>query len=159
MNRNEALAAVVEAIGGAERLVGQIERSQRLLATLMPLTVERLRAFDDMTWDSLYAFQMKFLLLQDLATRRLMRGFLALTGEDVRELSMREAVDRAAELGSLTSGDDWLDLAIVRNMLAHDYPVDLAQFIQRIDDAFTRCDRLVENVRLLIAAFSHRKLL
>ena len=67
---------------------------------------------------------------------------------------MREASDRVAELGALTSGDDWLQLAVVRNMLVHDYPIDLDQFIARIVDAHRHCASLLSNVALLIEALT-----
>lgn len=154
MNRNESENAVREAVDGARHLARQLEQSQTELAGLLPLSATALRALDQAGWNALYAFQMKFLLLQDLASRRLVRGFLDLAGEDPRGFSMREASDRVAELGALTSGDDWLQLAVVRNMLVHDYPLDLDQFIVRIVDAHLHCSSLLSNVAMLVAALT-----
>lgn len=150
MNEEELREALAEAAGGARHLLRQIEASRGRLAHLLPLNIETLRSLPEDDWDRLYAFQMKFMLLQDLSAKRLIKGLLAFGGEDPRDLSLREAVDRVAELGALTSGDDWLDLTIVRNALAHDYPVNLDEFITRFDNAWQRLDRLTENVALLI---------
>lgn len=150
MNADEVRGAIAEAVTGARHLLGQIEASRRRLGKLLPLDGPRLISLSDDEWDALYAFQMKFLLLQDLAAKRLLKGFLSLGGEDPRDLSLRQAVDRVAELGALTSGDDWLDLTIARNALAHDYPVNLDEFIIRFDTAWTRVASLTENVALLI---------
>ncbi|WCT74211.1 hypothetical protein PQ455_02985 [Sphingomonas naphthae] len=152
MSPEEYQRAVVEAIGGCHQLVGQIEASRARLQALAPFTGETLTALDADEWDGVYAFQMKFLLLQDLASRRLLRGFLALSGEDPRNFSMRQAIERAAQLGGLASAEEWMDLLIVRNMLAHDYPVDLDAFADWLSQAWDRLDTLILNVKTLIAA-------
>ncbi len=159
MNEEEQRRAALEAVAGCERLIAQIDESRVRLAPLVPISAGELDSLGVEQWDTLYAFQMKFLLLQDLANRRLLRGFLALAGEDPRNFTFREAVDRVAELGAIADGGEWLALTAVRNMLVHDYPVDLAQFALRLDDAWIRCDQLINNVRLLIDGLKRNGLL
>ena len=159
MNREELREATAEALQGCERLIEQLEESRSRVAALVPIDAAGLAQLPSLGWDPLYAFQMRFMLLQDLASRRLIRGFLGLSDEDPRNFSFREAVDRAAELGAITDGSRWLELTAVRNQLAHDYPVDLDQFALRLDDAWTRCDQLITDVHMLIGALRERKLI
>lgn len=147
---DETRAALREALDGATHLAGQIDRSTLRLAAVRPLSTARLLEFDDVGWDAIYAFQMKFLLLQDLAAKRIVRGVLALSGEDPRDLSAKAALARLETLGALVSMDDWLEVTAVRNTLAHDYPVNLPLFIDRFEDAWEQAPRLLAMVRGMV---------
>lgn len=156
MNRDEYRRAAEEAVIGCERLITQIEGSSAASVLLADEALNAVPTTAD--WDALYAFQMKFMLLQDLASRRLIRALIALAGSDPAGVSAREAVDRAANLEALTSADEWLDLILIRNSLAHDYPIDEHQFILRLQDAWRATEILIVNVRRLIAALQERGL-
>ena len=156
---DEHRRALAEAIAGCERLIDQIEGSSDRISALVPLDAPSLRSLAIEDWDTLYAFQMKFLLLQDLANRRLVRGFLAMAGEEIGGLSLRQTIDRAADLGVIADRDDWLQLTAVRNLLVHEYPVDLDQFAIRLDDAWSRCERLITNVQKLIDALQRSEMI
>jgi hypothetical protein len=129
------------------------------MAAAFPLTSETLEAWDDDQRVRLYAFLHIFEQLQELITRRALRGILALEDEDVVAMSARDVANLSEKLSIIESAGVWKSLLDIRNALAHDYPMDLGAQAERANMAWNAVPPLHAMVSSVLAYIEREKLL
>lgn len=145
MTRDEVVDATVEASEAAEQLVAHLERLTARIASWFPVDGEVIAKWDDDHRERLHALLRMFDQLYDLTTRKLIRGALILSGESLDGVSARNQFRRLEAIGGLESADNWLELGTVRNMLAHDYPMNAAAQAQRANRVWFDVPALLED--------------
>ena len=88
--------------------------------------------------------------LQDLTSRQILRGLLALLGEDPAGLSAKNLFRRLETLGALPSADRWLELASVRNTLVHEYPTNRRRQFDQVRLAHGVVGELTDTVEAIL---------
>lgn len=149
--RDESIAATAEAVHAAEQLSAHIERLAARMSPLLPIDPEALSHWEDEPWERLHAFLRMFEQLYDLATRKLFRGLLSLSGETIAGMSAQNQFRRVEALGGIDSADRWIEIGATRNMLVHDYPTDPLARAQRANRAWSDFPDLVAASRRVIA--------
>lgn len=96
--------------------------------------------------------------LVDLLSNRLIRTMLALLGENTAGWSARDAFRYMEERGSLEDAQQFLTLVLMRNRLAHEYPMDAEKRARRINETLglapmllREAERLLEDAEDLLA--------
>ncbi|MGH8603530.1 MAG: hypothetical protein ACREXR_12385 [Gammaproteobacteria bacterium] len=87
--------------------------------------------------------------MQDIIEGRLFRGIAYLEQEDVTRLSRRDLTMLMEKLGAIGSADNWSRLSLLRNKLAHEYPMDAGKQAERLNEAFISAGSLVESLTKL----------
>jgi len=144
-------ASLADTLQAADHLSGQLARLTGADRIGFPLDAETIAAWDDDQRLALYGFLFVFEQLQELVAKRALRGLLALEAEDVAAMSARDVADRAEKLGIIDSAVTWRHLVDVRNMLAHDYPMDLAAQTARANAVHGAVPALLAMTRSVLA--------
>lgn len=79
--------------------------------------------------------------LEDILMR-LFRTLLRLDGVDTSELTNRDIANRMEKWALLASADDWMAIVRLRNRLAHEYPVNPAEQLDRLLQAYRAAEGL-----------------
>lgn len=112
---------VAEQLRSLRRSVTRIEAHRAVLASIPPIDAIELGGLGDTDLVRVKALMKKFEhFVDDL--RRLARGLLPLSAEDVGGKSHRQLLDRLASLGAIASAEAVMALISLRNRLTHDYP-------------------------------------
>ncbi len=159
MTLEEIREATIEAVQSAEELAAHLERLTARMAALLPAQDDALSGWGDDPWERLHAMLRMFEQLYDLTSRKLFRGFLALSGEMVAGLSSRNQFRRVEALGGIDSADRWIEIGATRNMLAHDYPTNAAARAQRANRAWADVPALLAETRRTVASLRTEKLI
>lgn len=97
--------------------------------------------------------------LYDLASRRLLRGFLLLSGEDPARLSAVNLFRRGEALNAIPSAERWLEIGVTRNILVHDYPTDPERQARTGNLAWDNLDDLRAAVTVLLERLRSEELI
>ena len=151
MTHDEVVAATVEAVAAAKDLAAHLDRLSARMSGWFPLDGPGLARWDDDRRERLHALLRMFDQLYDLTTRKLVRGALALSGETLAGMSAQNQFRRLEAIGGLAAANGWMELGIVSNMLAHDYPTNPAAQAQRANRVWSDLPALIANVRQIIA--------
>lgn len=127
MTQDEVRQATGEAIATVEAMIAHLQRLQARFASRFPLTADAVSRWSDEEREQVYALLRLFEQIYDLTGRRLMRGFVTLSGEDASALSMRNLARRIDTLDGIPSAETWLGLTETRDRSAHEYPLDPAR--------------------------------
>lgn len=134
-------------LAAAERCAARLERSLRQLGGLLPIDPARLPALDARQQDDVDAFLKRFeqlvLTLQD----QLFVGLAIREGEDPRELSRRDMTELMERLHAIPSADEFRELVMIRNRLAHLYPEEPERQAANLNAAYQATPRLLEAAR------------
>lgn len=159
MTRDEVIEATAEAAAATLQLVGHLERLCERMRADFPLTPDKLAGWGDEPRERLHALLRMFEQLYDLVSRRILRGFIWLSGEDAAELSAKNLFRRAETLGALLSADRSIELGTTRNRLAHEYPTSAQRQAERANTAWEDLEDLIANSRKAIARLDEEELL
>ena len=159
MNSTDIANSLADTARAATHLSGQLGRLNESGAIPFPLSAEMLSKWGDAEQQRLYAYLYLFEQLQELVTRRMLRGILALEAEDVIAMSARDVANMSEKLGVIESADVWKSLLDIRNLLAHDYPMDLEAQAARANKAWTAVPDLQGQTRSTIAYIEREGLL
>lgn len=151
MTRDEVREATCEAAQAAEQLAAHLERLAARMAALLPAEPDALSGWADEPWEGLHALLRMFEQLYDLASRKLFRGLLFLSGETLNGMSAQNQFRRVEALGGIESADRWIEIGATRNILVHDYPTNLAARAQRANRAWADLPTLIAASRQTIA--------
>lgn len=150
MTLDDAREATAEAAQAATQLAAHLARLRNRMSTLLPVSSEALAGWDDDRRERLHALLRMFEQLYDLVGRKLLRGYLVLSGEDAAALSALSVARRVEKLGALHSTEEWIELGATRNRLVHDYPVSLRRQADVSNAAWQDIDRLLAAAALII---------
>ena len=89
----------------------------------------------------------------------MLRGILALEAEDVIAMSARDVANMSEKLGIIESADVWKSLVDIRNLLAHDYLMDLEAQALRANKAWAAVPDLQGQTQSTIAYIEREGLL
>ena len=96
--------------------------------------------------------------LQDMLGR-LFRAYLDWELEDVRAMTRRDQANQLEKIGILQDADEWIDAAELRNRLVHEYSIDEAEQVDRVNDTWAASTRLFNAYNTLRARPADRGLL
>ena len=159
MTRAPATDLLREAIAASETILRSLERLAADQRLGLPVTAQRLAALDEDDAVRIQGFLRLFEQLHQLVERKLFRGLLLLSGEDVEALSVRNMVDRLEKLGATGNAEVWRMIGKVRNNLAHDYPTNIELHTERVNEAFAALPALGDAARTAIAYIQRQQLL
>lgn len=92
--------------------------------------------------------------LQDLLVR-LMRALVTWEGADAQAMTARDLANWMEKQGVLVA-NDWMELTLLRNRLVHEYPIDLAEQLKRVNESWSAADRLEQVLAILERWWSAR---
>lgn len=101
-----------------DRLNYAMEKLQRKY----PLTGEIVAATTDeelLLWELLTS---RFAKLQDFMGNKIFNAYLNVVGENIDSWTMIDKINKLEKLGIITSADFWINMRLLRNHLAHEYP-------------------------------------
>lgn len=114
----------------AERLSASLQR----LKSEMPLTLETFCRADDLFFEKLDAFRVRFTDLQDCLGGKIFKSVLLM--EDEEPINMADTLNRMEKRSIIESADQWRRFREIRNAFAHDYPEADATRVQAINQAW-----------------------
>ena len=158
MTAEETRNGLREAIAAVHHVSQQLGRLAFDPRLGMPVTPATLNKLNDDDAARLHGFLRLFEQLHQLAERKLFRGILVLSQEDVN-MSVRNMTDRLEKLGAIESSDIWRDIGKVRNALAHDYPANFELHAERVNASFAILGELHSAAESAIAYIEREGLL
>lgn len=150
MTREEVREATCEAVVATEQLAAHLDRLCARIAADFPIDPSALPGWNEEARERLHALLRMFDQLYDLATRKLARGLLFLSGEQIAGLSAQNQFRRVEAIGG-PDADRWIELGATRNLLAHDYLTNAVAQADRANRAWRDLPALIEGSRRLIA--------
>jgi hypothetical protein len=121
VNARDRVAALLRAnLEEAARAARSLEVSLSRVAPLLPLTPNTLAKLDENRKETLDAFTLRFIKLQDALGARVFRSLLAYELEEPG--SMLDTLNKMAKRGIAVDAERWTMLRQLRNSLTHDYP-------------------------------------
>jgi hypothetical protein len=96
--------------------------------------------------------------LQDMLGR-LFRAYLTWELEDVRAMTRRDQANQLEKLGIVEDADDWIGAAELRNRLVHEYPIDEAEQVDRVNDTWGASSGLIQAYATLRARLAEQGLI
>ncbi len=130
----EERALLEEVVAATKRVAESLRLSIEEVGRFAPLSA---RLADIMSWpqqkDVLSLFK-SYEQLVDLLSNRLIRAILVMLGENTTGWSARDAFRRMESRGSLSDAQHFLTLVLLRNRLAHEYPMSAEKRAQRINE-------------------------
>jgi hypothetical protein len=135
----EHLLAVLSAnFAAAGKTMARLQHSLRAAATLLPADAARVTALTDIEMERLDALLKRYEQAVDALQNGLFKGIAALSGEDVAALSRRDVADVMERLGALPDAARWTEAVLLRNRLAHDYPMQPERQAARLNAVLER---------------------
>lgn len=78
--------------------------------------------------------------LQDLLIR-LMRALVTWEGGDSQAMTVRDLANWMEKQGVLVT-DEWMELTLLRKRLVHEYPIDEAEQLKRVNESWAAAEQL-----------------
>ncbi len=144
--RATADSAIRECAAHLDKLHGSNEFLQRL----RPLTAETLENIAKDEVLHLDQFLYRFTKLQDSMARRLLPSLYVLLEGDTEPRPFLDVLNRLEQLGVINSVETWQRFRNLRNNLAHDYPENLQQTADTVNE-------LLENWHDLEAMYTNAR--
>lgn len=139
-----ALAAAAEAVA-----VGLDEALELLGGP--PQSVESFGRLDKIQRTAAAALLKRVEQLQDILARMFRTALLA-DGVDISGMTARDVANRMEKVGGLADARAWSDLVRLRNRLAHEYPVAVAEQFDRVASAVAAAPAL-HRIRIDLLGF------
>lgn len=86
----------------------------------------------------------RFTKLQDLMGRKLFRLVLEGLGEETENVPFIDILNKLEKLNLIEDKDQWLELREIRNLLAHEYPLQQESYITDLNELYDHCGLLAE---------------
>ena len=159
MTREGEITVLREHLAVCARLTLRLTQVRNRIASLMPMSAERLPALEED--DDLYvmAFLKVFEQLEDTLGRTLKTIALVMQFGKPERLTPRDVAMRAVALGIFEDGKAWADAVRVRNELAHEYPLDPAKQAAQVNAAWDKSETLFLTTRAVEAFVERERLL
>lgn len=157
--QSRLMSSLAEQQRAAERVAARLRRSRQALAGVLPVTAADVGTLPAPAEDAIDAFLKRFEQLQDLIQNGLFRTLALLEGESVAALSRRDIALLMEKLGVIDAADTWSELALLRNMLAHEYPGRPDKQAQRLNLAYAAATPLLAGLDRLKDYVARKQLL
>jgi hypothetical protein len=120
-NKQELLKENLKAMyGDAQKIAMHLGRSLENLGDMFPLDVASYEKFSDREFESVDAFRVRFMDLQDFIGNKLFKSLLKVELEELG--SMLDVVNKMEKRRIIHSAEQWHDLRNIRNSFSHEYP-------------------------------------
>lgn len=103
------------------------------LSSLFPLSVETYRELTDEQISYTDQLIYRFSKLQDAIGNKLFPLILEGLQEDIENLPFIDILSKIEKLGLIDSSDQWLILREIRNVVTHEYPFQMDQLIEGLN--------------------------
>ena len=113
-----------------ERLRNALIRLQNIL----PMNEEKLSKLSNDDYAYLDVMPVRYAKLQDIIGAKIFYRLLDAMAEPIESNRFLDVLTHLEKIGILDSVDFWIDLRIVRNFIAHDYPEEPLLLIQNINN-------------------------
>ena len=113
-----------------------MNHAAKVLANLVPFTVESLSSLPDEELARLDQFIYRFTKAQDSMSRRLLPSLYTWLENDPSPRPFLDVINRLEQLGVLLEVSIWQKFRNLRNSLAHDYPDSQDQTVATINELF-----------------------
>lgn len=142
-------------VARCDRIVAGVDELRPFLAPVLPVSGNDLSALPVIERIASIALLKRYEQLQDMLAR-LLRAYLTWELEDVRAMSRRDQANQAEKFGMVADADDWMEAAELRNRLVHEYPVEEAEQVDRVNECWVGVHRLVRSYADLKARMNDR---
>lgn len=130
------------AVARCDRIVAGVEDLRPLLEPVLPLREDRIDQLSVLERIASVALLKRYEQLQDMLGR-LFRAYLDWHAVDVRELSRRDQANHLEKFRVVDDADEWISATLLRNRLVHEYPLDEAEQVDRVNASWTGIARLM----------------
>ncbi len=151
-------ALIHAATARCDRIVAGFDDLRPILTPVLPVTGDDLSLLPLVERIASIALLKRYEQLQDMLGR-LFRAYLTWELEDVRDMTRRDQANQLEKLGIVADADDWVGAAELRNRLVHEYPIDEAEQIDRVNDTWNASFGLIEAYTNLRARLAEQGLL
>jgi hypothetical protein len=146
----EERALLAETIAAVERVAESLRLSVADVKPLAPMRPSSVDNLSRMLQKDVLSLFKSYEQLVDLLSNRLIRAMLAVLGENTKGWSARDAVRYMESRGTIQDAQRFLELVMLRNRLAHEYPMSAEKRAQRINDTLDMADVLLRAVEPLL---------
>lgn len=141
-----------------DRIVGGFDDLRPILTPVLPIVGDDLSQLPLVERIASIALLKRYEQLQDMLGR-LFRVYLTWELEDVRAMTRRDQANQLEKLGVVPDADEWVGAAELRNRLVHEYPIDEAEQIDRVNDTWVASSGLIQAYSILRARLAEQGLL
>jgi len=122
--------------------IDRLHDALNVLEKLYPLTTETIEILSLENKDKLDVLAFRFSKLQDLLGTKIFREYLEVFGINVGEFGFFDIL-KLIEKEKICDIDTWNELRKLRNDIAHDYPHELDEMLEKINLFIKNSDKLV----------------
>lgn len=126
-----------------EKHLSRIDEALEALEVALPLTVDAYVDLSESDVRCLDQFIFRFAKLQDALGAKMFRYALEYMDEDVKDVPMRDVLNKMERYRIIESAEDWNYIRELRNSVSHDYPMVANEEV----DTFNALIKKVEALR------------
>lgn len=93
---------------------------------------EKLLDLDNESKSHIDSLIFRFSKLQDTISQRLFRFLMEILGEDIDGMSFIDILNKLEKLEVIPSAEKWLELRKIRNLVTHEYEINLEEIIEEM---------------------------
>lgn len=146
------------AVARCDRIVAGFDDVRPFLEPVLPVKGDDMTHLPVVERIASVALQKRYEQLQDMLGR-LFRAYLGWEAEDVRAMTRRDQANQLEKFGIIRDADEWIGAAELRNRLVHEYPIDEAEQVDRVNDTWAASVGLIAAYNILRARLADRGLL
>ena len=120
----------------------RLQLAKKNLELIMPLTVDKYEKLTEVQASFIDQMIFRFSKMQDTVGDKLFPSFLELSGENIKEKTFIDRLNRLEEL-NLVEKDEWMKLRKNRNEIAHEYSFNQDEVVESINLIFNVTDKLI----------------
>lgn len=140
-----------------DQIAAGFEELVPFLAPVLPVVDDDLARLGVVERIASIALLKRYEQLQDMLAR-LGRAYLVWELEPVARLTRRDFANHMEAMGFVADADDWVDYAELRNRLTHEYPIEKAEQVDRVNECWTAMPRLLAILAAMRARLTQRGL-
>ncbi len=138
-----------------ERISGGVEELRPLLAPVLPTDHASIDMLETMTRIASVALLKRVEQLQDMLAR-LVRAVASWELIDVAEMTRRDLANWMEQRRFVDDAAQWITLTELRNRLVHEYPIDDAEQIRRVNQSWEAASALQAIFRRIPAYLANK---
>lgn len=122
----------------------RIEHARKKLEKIFPASMSVWESLSEDRIETMDQLVYRFAKLQDALGLRVFKSLLSVLEEPVESSSMLDKLNRLEKLGALPSKLKWQELRNLRNNLAHEYPDQAEDNLERFNFFFSEVESLIQ---------------